>query len=386
MEKIFPRIDGHVHYAWPLSDESLNDVLKQSNIDAVCLAALPCTSRLDPTPDILCCKLLHPNTVFAFGCLDVSVYETETEHCGKLFVRHAKRLLAAGCDGIKLLEGKPTMRKSFAIPDFDSAAWEPFWAYAERWRVPLLWHVNDPEQFWNPDTLPLYARNSGWGYGPYDVNNEAQYQQVWNVLERHPRLNLTLPHMFFFSAQLPRLAAWLERFPLLRVDLAPGIELYENLSRMPDETRAFFLKFRERIHFGSDIGGRAVLKESVTELDALESARRIEIIDHFLCGAGEQRIEADGRYLIGSQPFILQGMQFDHSMLRQIEHDNFLAFVGRETPRKVSIPELKRYLSRLRLRLRARAKRTGIPQDLRAVEFDLDLLRRYRKREIQAKE
>lgn len=378
MHETISLIDSHVHFAWPVSFESLTDILRKTGADAVCLAALPGTSRLDPTPDLLCYKLLHPDTTFVFGCLDVTVYETNPRNCGRHFVQRARKLMRMGCDGIKLLEGKPTLRRRFPIPDFDSPAWEPFWAYAERKQIPLLWHVNDPEQYWNPDAVPVHARNSGWGYGPEDVNNEAQYRQVWNVLLRHPRLNLTLPHLFFLSAQLPRLAEWMDRFSRLRLDITPGIELYDNLSQTPAETRAFFLRFSDRIQYGSDIGGRATLKETTTELDEAESLRRAEIIKHFLHGTDEREIQADGHYLLGIAPFALAGMGFDEALLNKVERENFLAFVGCDAPRRVNIPALRRHLLRLKQKLIARERRTGIPADLGAVVFDLSFIRNHK--------
>ena len=378
MHETISLIDSHVHFAWPVSFESLTDILRKTGADAVCLAALPGTSRLDPTPDLLCYKLLHPDTTFVFGCLDVTVYETNPRNCGHHFVQRARKLMRMGCDGIKLLEGKPTLRRRFPIPDFDSPAWEPFWAYAERKQIPLLWHVNDPEQYWNPDAVPVHARNSGWGYGPEDVNNEAQYRQVWNVLLRHPCLNLTLPHLFFLSAQLPRLAEWMDRFSRLRLDITPGIELYDNLSQTPAETRAFFLRFSDRIQYGSDIGGRATLKETATELDEAESLRRAEIIKHFLRGTEEREIQADGHYLLGTAPFVLAGMGFDEGLLNKVERENFLAFVGHDAPRRVRIPALRRHLLRLKQKLIARERRTGIPADLGAVVFDLSFIRNHK--------
>ena len=377
MRKTIARIDSHVHFAWPVSFDSLTEILRKTGADAVCLAALPGTRRLDPTPDLLCYKLMHPDTTFVFGCLDVTVYETNPQHCGRLFVHRVKQLMRMGCDGVKLLEGKPTLRRRFPIPDFDSPAWEPFWAYAERKQIPLLWHVNDPEQFWDPDAVPAYAKNSGWGYGPEDVNNEAQYRQVYNVLLRHPRLNLTLPHLFFLSAQLPRLTEWMERFPCLRVDLTPGIELYENLSKTPAETRAFFLRFADRIQYGTDIGGRAALKETITQLDEIESLRRVEIIQHFLRETGEREILADGHYLLGSVPFTLVGMGFNESLLAKLERENFLAFVGHVKPKRVRVPALRRHLLRLKRKLQARERRTGIPADLGAVAFDLFCIKHH---------
>ena len=62
--------------------------------------------------------------------------------------------------------------------------------------------------------------------------------------------------LFFFSAQLPRLSALLRRYPEVRVDLTPGIELYTNLARDIPAARAFFEEFGTRILYGSDIGSR----------------------------------------------------------------------------------------------------------------------------------
>lgn len=370
MNETIRRIDGHVHFARPIRVESFESILQKSGAQAACLLALPGTARLDPTPDILCCKLRHPDTVYAFGCLDCTVYERDPLHCGRHFVRRAKRLLAMGCDGIKLLEGKPTMRRAFPIPDFDAPAWEPFWSFAEKTRLPILWHVNDPEQYWNPETISVYAKSSGWGYGENDVNNEAQYRQVRAVLERHPQLNITFAHLFFLSANLPRLAQWLDAFPNMRVDLAPGIELYENLSKSSDETRAFFTRYADRIQLGTDIGGRAVMGGTATELNETESLRRVEIINAFLEGSDERLIEADGHYLIQTKPFPLRGLGLDAELLDQICSKNFLAFVGGD-PRPVHIPALRRACRRLRQTLIRRAKSRCETPDLSAVKEDL---------------
>ena len=374
MEAPIRRIDAHVHYAWPITGESLARVLELTGADAACLAALPGTPRLDSTLDILCYKLAHPRTTFAFGCLDCTVYERRPERCGKLFARRAKRLLALGCDGIKLLEGKPTMRRAFPIPNFDLPAWEPFWDYAERTRLPILWHVNDPETFWNSETLPAFARAAGWGYGPDDINNEDQYRQVRSVLERHPALNVTFAHFFFLSADLPRLAEWLERFPNMHVDLTPGIELYENLSKTPEQTRDFFTRFAERIQFGTDIGSRAVLEGASVSLNEAESLRRVQICDALLVGKATLGIRADGDFLIDTEPFALHGLGLEREALEKVLSANFLSFVGRDQPRPVNVRGLLRACARLKRTLISRSRRTGSPPDTRAVDSNRQYL------------
>ncbi len=362
-----PIIDSHVHYAWPIMADNLSGVLEKAGIDAVCLAALPGQARLDPTLDILVYKHRHPETVFALGCLDCTAYEARTD-VGAYFVKHVKRILNMGCDGIKLLEGKPTMRRAFSIPDFDQDVWEAFWAFCEETQVPLLWHVNDPETFWDPARVPAFAAASGWGYGPEDVDNEAQYREVRNVLERHPQLNVTFAHMFFMSAQLPRLTEWMEQFPHMRVDLTPGIELYENLSATPEEARAFFDQFGDRILYGTDIGGRAVLNGTQMKLNENESLLRVQHTRTFLTERVSVGVRADGDFLIHSEPFVLHGLGLPQEALQSIFHDNFLAFIGCERPYPVNTELALKECARLKRILREDARQLGVQPDLRAVE------------------
>ena len=362
-----PVIDSHVHYAWPITQMSLTSALQENGADMVCLAALPGLARLDPTPDILAYKHAHPDTTFALGCLDCTAYESRRDIGGYL-VKHAKRILAAGCDGVKLLEGKPTMRRAFPIPDFDDAIWEPFWAFAEETQLPLLWHVNDPESFWDPARIPAFAAASGWGYGKDDVDNEAQYRQVRAVLERHPLLNVTFAHMFFLSAQLVRLAEWLDRFPHMRVDLTPGIELVENLSRTPEDARAFFEAYGDRILYGTDIGGRAVLNGAQMKLNERESALRRQYLSAFLIGSASVGVRQDDDYLVHAEPFVLHGLGLPRELLARILCDNFLSFIGCEKPWPVDVSLAVKECNRVRKALREDGARLGIRPDYRAVD------------------
>ncbi len=362
-----PIVDSHVHYAWPILADSLTDILYEAQADMVCLAALPGQARMDPTLDILVYKHRYPDTTFAMGCLDCTAYGNRND-VGAYFVKHAKRCLNMGCDGIKLLEGKPTMRRAFSIPDFDHPTWEPFWSFCEEAQVPLLWHVNDPETFWDPQRLPVFAEASGWGYGPEDVDNEAQYRQVRNVMERHPLLNVVFAHMFFLSAQLPRLSEWLDRFAHMRVDLTPGIELYENLSAQPEESRAFFDRYASRILYGTDIGGRAVLNGAQIKLNQRESLLRVQYVRTFLTERINAGVRADGDFLIHSEPFVLRGLGLPEDQLRLIFSENFFSFIGCRHPWPVKVELALKECARLRRTLREDARRLGVVPDLRAVE------------------
>lgn len=364
-------LDAHMHYAYPIREDSLIDALKETGVDYVSLAALPGGARLDPTPDILALKARYPQKIFAFGCLDCTDYGKRRAGLSRRLIARARRLLGAGCDGLKLLEGKPTMRSRYPIPDFDAPCWEPFWSYAEETRLPILFHVNDPADYWDEKRAPMRAREQGWLYGEGVVKDSEQYRQVRCVMERHEKLNVCFAHFFFLSAQLPRLTEWMERFPNMRVDLTPAVEILRELSETPEETRTFLTRFSDRVLYGTDTGGRAVLS-GASEINRAEAIKRAELVRAFLMEKSAIGIRADEDYLVGVEPFVLRGMGLERELLEKIFYKNFLAFVGRDTPAAVNIHKAERLCKSLLAKLRDDARRRHAPPALAGAQAALD--------------
>ena len=59
-------------------------------------------------------------------------------------------------------------------------------------------------------------------------------------------------HFHFLSDFLDRAAALLDRYPNVNFDLAPGIEMLYNFTKRPAEARDFFLKYQDRLVYGTD--------------------------------------------------------------------------------------------------------------------------------------
>lgn len=322
-------IDCHVHNSNNLTIDYLNDFLNRTPIDRANILACLSTKSLSLVPKALRIKEKYPDRFFVFACPDISAYFLNESNLGEYLKNYISNLLNMGCDGVKLLEGKPQMRKMFNIPDFDHILWEPLWAYLEEEKIPILFHVNDPEEFWDINIAPDFAVKEGWLYDETFINNEVQYTQVLNVLKRHPKLRICFPHFFFMSRHLDRLSNILESYKNVMIDLTPGIEMYENLSNSYDETLKFFYKYHDRIMFGSDIGGRCVLgKAEERAFDELENLRRPEIVLDFLSSDKEICIESDGHYIIDRPSFIMRCLNLPHNILEEILGKNFLKFVG----------------------------------------------------------
>lgn len=340
------RFDSHIHYAATLGDTVLESILEQSET-AVC--ALQCIHQqgiCSTVPDTLCYKASRPRgTVYVQGSLERSayvIYEHDGKGLGDSLVRQTRALLRAGCDGVKLLEGKPDIRRAYPVPDFDSPAWEPFWELAESHEIPLTMHVNDPEDFWDETKINPYARSAGWFYGPETINNEEQYRQMDQVLRRHPGLKFQLAHFYFFSAQLPRMAELMRTYPNVRIDLTPGIELYINLARDISGARDFFNEFSGRILYGTDIGGRATIALPPRPIDVQESMARVRVVTEFLERRGTYTLVPDGSYLFSIDPEPMEGLGLPEDMLQRIYYDNAIQFFGK-SPRETDL-EFTEYL------------------------------------------
>lgn len=330
-EKEIPIIDGHIHFGHVNYTDGLISILDHANIERFNIVCTPHLQRLSLVPDALYLKAQFPERCYVFGGLDISALFMDRERAGESFAAYVARLLAMGCDGVKMIEGKPQMRKAMPVPDFDSKIYEPYWEKMESGKIPLVFHVNDPEEFWVEQKVPEWARKMGWFYGDGSyINNEEQYRQVLAVLERHPNLKVIFAHFFFLSAQLERLAEYLDRFPNMHVDLTPGIEMYFNFARDPQKTYDFFMKYQDRIVYGTDIGAKALLATPDEGIETGESNLRMQLIRRFLETDGEFQLQSDEGFLFGDPSFKFHGICLPDQVLRKIYSGNFEKMVAKK--------------------------------------------------------
>ena len=123
-----PLLDGHIHFGHPNFMPGLMRILDESHVGRFNIVCTPHYTRLSLVPDALFVKGHHPDRVYVFGGLDISALFTAPETCGAAFADYVGKLTQMGCDGIKMIEGKPDIRKILPVPPFDSPAYEPYWA------------------------------------------------------------------------------------------------------------------------------------------------------------------------------------------------------------------------------------------------------------------
>lgn len=320
-------VDAHVHL------ENIEDL---SNLQLICsstgtermnlLGLMGFEYNMSNNPHILKAKAACPDKFYAFPSLDHANYWISGYSGAPSLAEQVDRLISMGADGVKMLENKPTARKELDIP-IDGPYFAEYFARLEETGFPVMWHVADPEEFWDEDRIPVWAKEQGWGYDDTFVPSEQLYAEVENVLARHPGLNIIFAHFFFLSADLPRVSALLDKYKGVNIDLTPGIELFYNLSKAPATTRDFVETYADRIFYGTDIFGAYPVEQAKI---------RSEIVLRWLCSEDEFRVPENADFLLGpSTDGIIRGLDISDKAVDKICAGNFERFVG-STPKALN--------------------------------------------------
>lgn len=249
--------DMHIHCLEDLDEglamlQDLKDFgIKDFNILAINYHEFPIDDNLRA---LYYKKMMTDANVSVFGGLYYSPY---INHYGTPFLEQAQKLLDMGCDGIKLIECKPDYRRYIGF-GLDSKVYDEMFDMLEEKQIPILCHINDPEEYWNEDKIrewPIGERliELGWLY-----NNDTflTYEEIFNEtlrrLERNPKLNITFAHFMFLSNQIDVVRRLVETYPNVKFDLTPGWEMYVGFAKNYEAWRAFFETYSDRIFYGTD--------------------------------------------------------------------------------------------------------------------------------------
>jgi predicted TIM-barrel fold metal-dependent hydrolase len=254
-----PIVDGHVHFVHPEKMDEMLALLDTVPCDRFHLVCVPNPDASTHNPAALHFKRHHPGRAYISAALDYSVL-ADPEHAPQRLAAQIGMLKQQGFDGLKLIEGKPQVRNLLPHP-LDGPLYAGVWAALEREEFPVVFHVNDPDEFWDPVLCPDWARQSGWDYSDGSFpSKESLYAEVDHILARHPRLKITFAHFYFLSRDLERAGRFLDAHPGVCFDLAPHMEMYRDFSRDPEAARAFFVRYQERIVYGTDIDTRVLVR------------------------------------------------------------------------------------------------------------------------------
>lgn len=338
-------IDGHIHFSHPSLMDDVLAVMETTQTARANLVAIPDVQRINQNPALIHFKAHHPQRVTTCGALDYSQVFAAPDRASETLAAQIATLQAIGFDGLKLIEGKPMVHQMLPLR-LDGPGYVGMWEALEATGMPVVFHVADPEEFWDVERCPDWARAQGWFYGEGSYPaKETLYAEVDRVLERHPRLRIVFAHFYFLSADLARAEEFLDAHPQICFDLTPGIEMYLNFAQDPDAARDFFLRYQDRLIYGTDIGARTIEGVPAQGLDMAESAGRTWVVRTFLESDTTFSAPEGVGHWLGMDAEGFHGIALPREVLDKLYRANFERMFGPESApldRQAALTELER--------------------------------------------
>jgi predicted TIM-barrel fold metal-dependent hydrolase len=200
-----------------------------------------------------------PDRFMIFGGVNWSAWESEGDGFPEWAAGRLKIQKERGAQGLKIWKGLGLFVKDDHgnLVDVDDARLKPIWEMAGELKMPVVIHVADPVAFFDP----LDENNERWeelvSHPDWVFTNPPfpPFLHIMgglaNLIERHPGTTFIGAHVGCYAENLSWVSGLLEHCPNFNVDIAAR---QGELGRQPYTAREFFLKFAERILFGSDMG------------------------------------------------------------------------------------------------------------------------------------
>ncbi|MBR4941225.1 MAG: amidohydrolase family protein [Clostridia bacterium] len=326
-----PIIDGHLHVeTWFDSEgrsfiEGLDDIQNRRKVKALNFAALPIAEWGVANNIMAALYKLHNPSAFIHGGITYPEYPVLELPCGADPKTQYEELMAIGFDGMKNLETKPQYHKQIGCP-VNLPFYEPYFAKLEEDGTHLLWHVCDPDTFWDINRISKEHIANGWYYGDGTYASDTEiYDQVYDVLKRHPKLKVTFAHFFFRSENPEILEKLFAEYPNVNIDITPGTEMYESFEKNHDFYRDFFTRYADRIGLGTDT-------YSHDRTDMLFNS-----VVRFICTGEEVSIHG----------YKCHGLDLPEAVCEKILYGNFARRVSHE-PKPMDPKALKAYIGKYR--------------------------------------
>jgi predicted TIM-barrel fold metal-dependent hydrolase len=206
-----------------------------------------------------------PGRVAVFAGLDYDAWSAD-DAFGDSEARRLRAAVVAGAAGLKVWKvlGLRARDRSGRLVPVDDPRLDPLWAAAGEHHVPVTIHVADPIAFFEPldatnERWEELGEHPDWHFWPTrprdrpDVEGFPPFDELIDGLEavvvRHPETTFIGAHVGCAAEDLARVSSILERCPNFNVDIAARLA---ELGRQPYTARAFFVRWSDRILFGTD--------------------------------------------------------------------------------------------------------------------------------------
>jgi uncharacterized protein len=177
----------------------------------------------------------------------------------QLMVKQVDDSVRRGARGVKILKelGLGVKDKTGKFIPIDDARLDPVWEECGRLGIPVFIHSADPEAFFHPidatnERYEELHEHPDWSfYGPQFPSLVELMKQRDAMFAKHPHTQFVALHFGSWPENLDFVEQTLEKFPNVLIET--GAREGE-LGRQPRRVRALFMKYPDRVMFGTDEG------------------------------------------------------------------------------------------------------------------------------------
>ncbi len=261
----FPVIDAHNHLAEPFGGgwdkrplAELLDRLDEAHVETyVDLDGGWGETLLQSHLDHF--KQPAPERFMVFGGVDWTQWPEKGSQFGEWAAARLREQAKWGAQGLKIWKplGLDVRDEKGELVAVDDERLMPIWETAVSLNWPILVHVADPVAFFDPIT----PQNERWE----ELHNHPDWHfpsppfppfltimnQFATVIRRHPQATFIGAHVGCYAENLAWVGALLDECPNYFIDISARLG---ELGRQPYAARRFFIKYADRILFGTDAG------------------------------------------------------------------------------------------------------------------------------------
>ena len=132
----------------------------------------------------------------------------------------------------------------------------PIWEEAGKLKIPVLVHQADPSGFFEPVTpenehYGSLKKYPSWSFA--DPRFPRKYDLILrrdDLIRQHPDTIFILPHFANYAENISHVSKLLDENENVYIDFSARLD---ELGRQPYSTREFFIKYQDRIIFGTDM-------------------------------------------------------------------------------------------------------------------------------------
>jgi predicted TIM-barrel fold metal-dependent hydrolase len=200
-------------------------------------------------------QMAAPGRFATYGWMDWS--DLQSPGFFRRTVDRFEDLVAHGACGLKLWKdlGTSISDAQGKLLPVDDERLAPLFEKAAELGVPIMFHTSDPDAFFLPidpenERYEELAAHPEWSFHGSHFSKQELLAQRDRVFARHPKTTFVAAHVAERPENLEYVGHLLETYPNVFVDI--GARCAE-LGRQPYTARKFFLKYSDRILFGTDL-------------------------------------------------------------------------------------------------------------------------------------